>query len=221
MKTQFSTDGTPSIIPVADSAKALPGITDGLGEDVNALIALSPSLQEDVQSLDQQRWTIRYGEAGDKKGSFASSKRKLIVLDPMLKNDAKRTVRALAHEVGHATHHHIDDMSSRDAFVDGRLTGEGMATINNIRVRREILDSGGDDIGISGNADNHDYYNEIYDKLASNRIEIEKASAAIGERYRYGEKASTTGESYGDSIGKAYDSWRRKRGNENAREKTD
>lgn len=88
--------------PVGD--KAAP-INTGLGEDVDSLVAKSPSFQKDLQKLKDDGWKVEYGKAGG--GSFAErdSDPPKITLDSNLKGNPVAATQTLAHEVGHAIYH--------------------------------------------------------------------------------------------------------------------
>lgn len=119
--------------------------------------------------------------------------------------------QTLSHEAGHATYPYKSDFSSKSAYVNGALADEGAATMNNIKVQREILANGGPDIGIAGNGANHPVYNKAYDQL----LKDSNATAArqtIGQQFGNGEISSvkvggknlTYNEYYGSWYDKAY-----------------
>jgi type VI secretion system secreted protein VgrG len=113
-------------------------------------------------------------------------------------------VQILAHEAGHAKYHYKQDVSSKDAYVKGALADEGAATLNNVKVQREINANGGPDIGIAGNSANHPSYNSAYDQY---KKDGDKAAARdkIGSVFGKGEKISNTGQTYEDYYGSWYD----------------
>jgi type VI secretion system secreted protein VgrG len=125
------------------------------------------------------------------------------VIDGNLKSDPKAATQTLAHEVGHATYPYSENVSSKAAYVNGTLADEGAATMNNIKVQREIL-AKGTDIGIAGNSANHAAYNKAYDEFVKDG-DAAKARQAIGSIFGSGEKTSTTGQSYADYYGSWYD----------------
>ncbi|MBR8316025.1 type VI secretion system tip protein VgrG [Burkholderia dolosa] len=170
--------------------KAAPAVTTGLGADVDALAAKSPTLQHDLATLQKDGWNIRYGEAG--KGSYAARNGKppAIVIDSGDKNDPKAVVQGLSHEAGHALYPYKPDFSSKSNYVNGALADEGAATLNNIKVRREIIAAGGPDIKIAGDPANAAAYNAAYDRFVKDG-DASAARAAIGRIYGAGEHAST------------------------------
>jgi len=197
---------TPAMPAQKDAPPSLP-ITAGLGDKVNELVALSPSLQNDLNMLDEQKWEIRYTEPGDGKGSYArrDTDPPHIVIDRRYQENPSQVTKILAHEVGHATYDYTPDYSTEVNYVNGTLADEGMATITNIRVQREIITNGGPDIGVAGpqTQDEYDFYNKTYDNLQSGRIDTQTARNAIGETFRH-KKTSTTGKTYQETHGEWY-----------------
>ncbi|MCL1635573.1 type IV secretion system protein [Luteimonas sp. SX5] len=137
------------------------------GEEVDALIAHSPTLQGDIKKLREQSWKFSYGQNGA--GSFVDrndSRNPRIVIDGNKRGDAEEVLRALTHEVGHAEFPYRADYSSKEAYVRGALIDESAALIKNIQIRREILDAsnGALDIGLNASAVNHKVYEAAYDQ---------------------------------------------------------
>lgn len=129
----------------------------GLGTEVDALVARSPTLTASLAQAQENGWTITTGEPGG--GTFASPSTKTITIDPDTTGDVPGVVQSLAHEVGHAldeTERYVGpDGLTRDQYVDqnttGQLEGEAEATIMNLRVREELLaGDDGVDIGVAG-----------------------------------------------------------------------
>lgn len=89
-------------------------------------------------------------------------------------------------------------------FVQGTLADEGAATLNNIKVQREIIGAGGADIGISGNSANHAAYNKAYDEFLKSG-DSKTAHNTIGSLFGQGEKTSTTKQSHEDYYGSWYE----------------
>ncbi len=177
-------------------------VKTGLGNDVDALAAKSPTLQKQLEELQKDGWKIVYGKPGG--GSFADRSTKTITLDPNGKGDTAGTVQTLAHEAGHAKYPYVPDESSRDKYVKGALADEGAATLNNIKVQREINDAGGPDIGIAGNTANHKAYNDAFDQFKKDGDEA-KARDTIGGIFGKGEKTSNTNQPYEEYYGSDYD----------------
>lgn len=97
-----------------------------------------------------------------------------------------------------------EDDSSREAYVNGALADEGAATMNNIKIRREILANGGQDIGIAGNSANQSAYNTAYDTFLKDG-NAKAARQAIGAQFGEGEITSNTHQPYAEYYGSYYD----------------
>lgn len=173
-----------------------------LGQTVDTLIAKSPTLTNNLKSLESQGWKIDYGTAGG--GSYANRREKSITLDSNLKNDPNQTTQVLAHEVGHALHPYQENTSSRQAYLNGTLDDEGAATLKNIQVQREIIQAGGPDIGIAGNPKNHASYIQTYNQFLKDG-NTQDAIRKIGSQFGANEFTSTTGQNYADYYGGWYD----------------
>jgi type VI secretion system secreted protein VgrG len=109
----------------------------------------------------------------------------VINIDPDLaKNGPFQRVNAISHELGHALKNPPIDRSSKEAFVNSRLDGEGAATMNTIKIEREILAAGGADIIPS--APNDDNFERIYDaylQAGSTSDAYQRAIRQIGDVY--------------------------------------
>ncbi|MDF3686983.1 type VI secretion system Vgr family protein, partial [Enterobacter hormaechei] len=171
-------------------------------EDVVKEINKSPTLQTQLKDLKDKGWAIQPGAAGG--GSYADTNNKLIVMDPEHMEDTATTVQTLAHEAGHATYPVAVDSSSKESFINSQLMDEGGATLNNIKIQREILANGGIDIDIAGSAENLKAYNSAYDKMVSGELSRIDAAKAIGKVYGKGEIASGTNLNYNDYYGGFY-----------------
>ncbi|HFN3506412.1 TPA: type VI secretion system Vgr family protein, partial [Enterobacter hormaechei] len=171
-------------------------------EDVVKEINKSPTLQTQLKDLKDKGWAIQPGAAGG--GSYADTNNKLIVMDPEHMEDTATTVQTLAHEAGHATYPVAVDSSSKESFINSQLMDEGGATLNNIKIQREILANGGIDIDIAESAENLKAYNSAYDKMVSGELSRIDAAKAIGKVYGKGEIASGTNLNYNDYYGGFY-----------------
>jgi len=175
----------------------------GLGDAIDELAALSPSLQTDLKRLQNEGWSIEYGTSGG--GSYCSKANKTITIDSSQRNNPASVVSVLSHEVGHATYTAGVDFGSKAAFVNSMLADEGAATLNNIKVQREIMANGGPKLVIpSGNSANVDAYNRSYDQYLLDG-DVAKARNAIGATFAYGERTSTTGQTYYDYYASWYE----------------
>ncbi|MCL2626148.1 MAG: hypothetical protein FWD46_04955 [Cystobacterineae bacterium] len=162
------------IIGKKDVAAALNIGKTGLGDEVDALVALSPSLLTDLQRLKNEGWKIVYGTSGG--GSYCTPNKKTIVIDIQYKGKPDYVVEILAHEVGHATYVTGKmDISSKKAYAESRVVTEGAAILNAIKVQREIEANGG--------KYEHNYnrtlYYEIYDQYLMDG-DVDKARKDIG-----------------------------------------
>ena len=84
------------------------------------------------------------------------------------------------------------------------MADEGAATLNNIKVQREITANGGPDIGVAGNGANHAAYNKAYDQFLKDG-NAAAARQSIGSVFGKGEITSTTKQSYANYYGGWYD----------------
>ncbi len=129
------------------------------GDDVWNIIPKSPTLNDQYRNdLIKDGWRIRYDGAPGK-GTYTESWTKTIVVDSNYKGNPALEANSLAHEFGHATHTLGGGPSTQDL-----LNNEGIATMNNIMVQREILAGGGPDIGIAGNDPTKFDFNTVYDQ---------------------------------------------------------
>lgn len=187
---------------VRGAGKSGSAVVTGLGDGVDELVAKSPTLQSDLQRLQQNRWTIKYGPEGS--GSTADRRNKIIQIDGAERGDPAAATQSLAHEIGHASYEYKPDYSSRSAYIDSAMADEGAATMSNIRAQREIVANDGTDIGIAGNSANHAAYNGAYDQFLQDG-DMAAARQAIGAKFGAGEVTSNTGQSYADYYGGWYD----------------
>lgn len=181
---------------------------------VAKLISKSPTLKDNIATLQKDGWTIKYGEAG--KGSFCSRDDKSIVLDPNDK-EATSVVQTLAHESGHALYTpdpYIDYTGlTKNEYVsknaNSALKDEGEATLTNAKIRQEIIDNKGPDIGIAGAQSSK--YAEVYDKYEKDG-DREKARQEIADIFADNERPSTNPkityrEYYSETYQKHYDKY--------------
>ncbi|WP_173632769.1 hypothetical protein [Paramixta manurensis] len=89
--------------------------------------------------------------------------------------------------------------------MDSASSDEGAATLNNIKVQREILKNGGADIGTAGNPANQPSYNRIFNALEYEKISEVQARSKIGRIFGKGELTSNTGQYYEDYYSGWYD----------------
>lgn len=195
--------GSNSLVAPSPADEAAPPATPttGLGKDVDALVAKSPTLTDKLTRLQKDGWTILTASSG---GSYANRTKKTIVVDTTANATAERQVKTLAHEAGHADYKPDPQVRyragmSEDEYASGNaqvsLKDEGEATLTNIQVRNEIKKAGGPDIGLSGKASNHAAYEAAYETVAKGG-DRDAARNAIGNVFADGEKTSNTGETY-------------------------
>ncbi|MDH0108642.1 type VI secretion system tip protein VgrG [Enterobacter bugandensis] len=199
--------GVAASAPAETSKNATPPASNvpssGYGKDVDSLVDKSPTMKNDIATLKKRGWTFEEGEAG--KGTFANRQKRVITVDKNELGNPNAVVQSLSHESGHALYEPNIDFSSRDAYLNSTLSDEGAATLNNIRVQREIIANKGGDIGIAGNPANQTQYNRIYDSLERGAIKESEARTQIGRIFGKGEQTSTTGQYYEDYYGGWYD----------------
>jgi type VI secretion system secreted protein VgrG len=199
--------GAAASAPAEASKTATPPASNapssGYGKDVDSLVDKSPTMKNDIATLKKRGWTFEEGEAG--KGTFANRQKRVITVDKNELGNPNAVVQSLSHESGHALYEPNIDFSSRDAYLNSTLSDEGAATLNNIRVQREIIANKGGDIGIAGNPANQTQYNRIYDSLERGAIKESEARTQIGRIFGKGEQTSTTGQYYEDYYGGWYD----------------
>jgi type VI secretion system secreted protein VgrG len=183
--------------PNAAGAAPKPGDPVKLDDD---MLKKSPTLSKQLEQLQKDGWKIEYGDSG--KGSFANKGSKKITIDPNNAASPENLTQTVSHEVGHALYTGKPDTSSKKAYVDSQLADEGAATLNNVKVRREILKNGGKDIGIAGTKGKE--YDAVYDDYLKDGDEG-KARDKIGQIFGDGEKTSNTGQTYNDYYGSFYD----------------
>jgi type VI secretion system secreted protein VgrG len=182
--------------------------TTGLGEVVDRFAGLSPSLQKDLQTLLKKGWKLTYGPKGEGSHASRDSKPPTIVVDSAEKGNPVAIMQTISHEAGHAMYVPKDDFSSKGAFVKGALADEGAATLNNVKVQRELKSGGGADVGIAGNPANHPVYNAAYDQFEKDGDAV-AARDKIGAQFGDGEYSSVkvAGQhvKYNDYYGGWYD----------------
>lgn len=166
-----------------------------------AVLEKSPGLRADIERIQSQGFDIRWGPPGA--GTYLVEKGvgRAIVIDQSARGDGARIAGALSHEIGHKEFREPVDRSTREAYVTGLLRDEAGATVHNARVRREILDNGGPDIGFAGH--NATQYEAITDQMLAGRITEAQAIERIAEVYKT-ERTSNTKETYEDYYGKYY-----------------
>jgi hypothetical protein len=157
--------------------------TANLSQETINLINQSPTL---VDQINNNAVSIEYGPHGG--GTYLQGNR--IVIDSNHASNPQASVQLIAHEMGHVTGPNAD-VTNTDTYTHSRLSSEGAATLNNMRVRQEILSSGGSDIGIAGNAENHGQYTSIYNDYNAGKISQQEAQQRMGNIFGTNEMPST------------------------------
>jgi hypothetical protein len=186
-----------SVEQVAPAAPAVPNADPAFRQ----VLQQSPTLLADMERLQSEGYTIRWGSPG--KGTYIveNDDNPHIVIDQNARGDGARIAGALSHEIGHKEFSEPVDRSTRVGYVTGLLRDEAGATVHNARVRREILDNGGPDIGFAGH--NARQYEAITDQMLGGKITEAQAIERIAEVYKT-ERTSNTKETYEDYYGKYY-----------------
>ncbi len=149
-------------------------IANDLTQETKALASLSPRLK--LQMEDGPKQNIIYGPEGE--GTYIFEKLNIINIDSSKRDDPIKTVRSLAHELGHKDGPVVDDESLRSC-----MDSEGAAVLNVMIVREEILANGGPDIGIAGGSPYEEDYLAIYEDYKSGIMDYKQAIRKIGEIY--------------------------------------
>lgn len=165
--------GTGILLSVSgDSPDETPaeGDTSGLGQAVDEYVDLSPFLREELEKLRADGWNITYGPLDGAMRGLAFPGEKKILIDDGLESDPRKALAALSHEVGHVypgkysgnlgsptdgeSYAHWMDRSLNEFFK-----GEAESEFVQARVRQEIIENGGPDIGAP-----HELINSLYEK---------------------------------------------------------
>ena len=191
-----------------------PDVVTGLGEDVDAIVNMSPTLKEKLNRLKDAGWEIQTTATGRTQADRGAQ---VITINTTGKSNEQLTT-SLAHEAGHADYE-MDpqvpmDGNTRDEYVEGNLNrslrDEGEATLTNVEVRDEITEAGGPEIPIAGNAANHPAYEQSYQDMQDGG-DRDTARDEIGGAFADGEHVNgpdpkpTYREYYGGFYEKQYD----------------
>lgn len=201
----------PHRVGAAADAKHHPDfVHTGLGDKIDEIAAKSPTLEHNLATLQNNRWTIKYGEKGA--GSFTNRTKSIITLDANKKRHILSLIASLAHESGHALYRpaapvlmdeHVNRQQYIDRNLDRHLQDEGEATITNLQVRAELLKAKQGDIGVSGAKPKE--YIGLYKKYPEAK-DRDKLRAEIGKIFAQGEHPSTAPNmTYGEFYGKPFE----------------
>ncbi|UCE30810.1 MAG: hypothetical protein JSW68_12285 [Burkholderiales bacterium] len=187
----------------ADPVQARPQpARTGLGTAVDALVSRSPALANAVLRLQQRGWRLKLGPAG--KGSFATARTRTITIDGAEASKPEAVVRALAHAAGCALHPAALDTGSKQAFVRAQLTELGAALYANLKVQRQIVTSGGPNIGLVGAPANYRNHLELFERLRTEG-DAEKARGAFAAVVGRMESAPASGQAYEQHFAQWFD----------------
>lgn len=196
----------PDVATLGDTTtdgKAQRPLADELTAEEWRIARLSPTLLDQYAQAKAQGWTFTSNPG---EGTYTNFRDKVINIDPALtENGPHQRVNALAHELGHALHSPPEDRSSKDAFVTSMLDGEGAATMNTMKIEREILAAGGPDIIPAAAVD--DGFEEVYDAYVAAGSTPEAYQAAIrqiGNLYGDLTPSTDTSVNYREYYGRQY-----------------
>jgi uncharacterized Zn-binding protein involved in type VI secretion len=187
--------GVAATIPVSSpvAGNSVPSIASNLGSGVENYIKNSPTLSSSLTTLEKQGWEIKFGPSD--KGSFCDKENKVIQIAESEKDNSKEITTTLAHESGHALYqadpYVPPDGLTKEEYVsknvDSGLKDEGEATLQNIKISREIKKNTGDDIPVAGSQTQE--YEKIYDAYEKDG-DREAARKKIGDIFADKERPS-------------------------------
>lgn len=178
----------------------------GLGDEVDRLAALSPTLQRYLRELKQDGWVIGYRDVGG--GAHTTRGDKRITVHSGSRGDPEKVLGSLAHEAGHANRSAYEprpvryDGQGRTRWVRAsafeHLRDEGEAALVETRILREIDAAAGPKLRTSGQFG--DRYEEHYDQYLRKELTWEDARDENAHyymrEYRSGSEESGTPETY-------------------------
>lgn len=178
-------------------------------ERVHELVQASPTLQAQVERLQEAGWTVEVGPAGE--GSYADRDTQTIVIDGG--DTPELQAGGIAHEAAHALgaepqFQRPTAEMTREQFIESNvsqhLRDEANAQFHEAQVRHEIQQATGTDIGISGvqSAEYARIYGEYGEGNITREQAIDQMTTVFGE-----EITSTTGETYQDYYSETYEDW--------------
>lgn len=194
----------------AAAQEAADRMVEDFSSDVRDIVHQSPTLQNQLQELEDDGWSIIEGRPGG--GSYTDHENKFLVIEE--DSDPAEQASGLSHEIGHARygeqpyHAPTDDMT-RQEYIDQNvredLLDEGSAQFNSATVRNEIQGNGGPDIGIPGTqtADYQAIYDQYQDGDITRQEAIDQMADLMGN-----ETTSNTHQPYREYYGQSYaDYW--------------
>lgn len=190
----------------SEAEQAADRMLEDLSPEVRQIANQSPTLQNQLQELEQEGWMVVEGAPG--RGSYADAENKVLVIEGG--DTAVSQASGIAHEVGHARYgekpyHAPTDEMTRQEYIDANvresLLDEGSAQLNSATVRDEIQANGGPDIGIPGSQTED--YQSVYEQYRDGDISRDEAVSQMADLMG-NEVTSNTGENYRDYYGKPY-----------------
>jgi len=159
-----------------------PVLTSGLSQHVDEIVSKSPTMraQMDTALNGQVDWKIVYGP--EKQGTFIDRDNTTITIDSTYRDMPHTTASLLAHELGHLQYTDPKPRGRSD-MLEWHLKDEGVATLNSIRIRRELAAEG---ISIAIPTTKQGVNNLLYEKLYDDAVktgDFDSAARAIGEIY--------------------------------------
>lgn len=165
------------------------------------LVQQSATLQQELQQLRHDGFTVEWGTAGG--GTYYDAPNTRIVIDRGQMGHGDSIAQSLSHECGHHRFNEPEDYSSRDAYITRSLRDEATATLSNAVVRDEIRAAGGPDIGIAGA--NAATYATIAGEHAAGTIDRETALSRIATAFGNEHPSVAPAGDYRDYYGSHYD----------------
>ncbi|WP_459547400.1 hypothetical protein [Nocardia sp. X0981] len=190
-----------------------PDIESGLDSTVLEYTEMSPFLREHLHRLQATGWRIGYGDSRYV-GETIGGTTKKIIIDNDLKDDPLWSTAVLAHEVGHAYPGAFEKVT--DPPIPGEKYGpwlernmrtaylaEAESGLVTAKVRREILDRGGPDIGNISDETIDIYELELAGELSHDKARDRLADVLSRDPYAHyrSEYKAHWDENYADSHG--------------------
>ncbi|MEP7358937.1 MAG: WXG100 family type VII secretion target [Anaerolineales bacterium] len=151
---------------------------------VRAIIKQSPTLTMQIAQLEQAGFNFQSGPVDGVNFTDRSGRLISIAQSDPPSSDAE-TAAMIAHEAGHGVSDrplvHKAPGMTQDEYVNANLprmmAGEGQAQFNAAQVRREVLASGGPDIGIPGTQDAA--FQQAFDDFTAGNLTHDQALARM------------------------------------------
>ncbi|MEX0181327.1 MULTISPECIES: hypothetical protein [unclassified Stenotrophomonas] len=171
-------------------------VDTGLGDCVDFVIYGSPTLTTQVNSTDFQ---FLYGP-----GSYLDKPGKKVYVSnytcsPNNLAGLNYAVAQVAHEMGHLYLDQGWPLGTRADYIEKACTNEGLAVLNNVTARNEIIATSENTVDIGLAAANS---TALLAVIAGGGANLAKR---VGDTFCDGNVASTTGENYKIYYGKEYD----------------